>query len=93
MVTLGAHVAGVEQRLASGQLMCPVCSAVLAGWGHAREREVRGQHGGVRVRPRRSRCTGCGVTHVLLPALMLVRRADTAAVIGAALAARTGHAG
>ena len=43
--------------------------------------------------PRRSRCTGCGATHVLLPVLVLVRRADTAAVIGAALAARAAGAG
>ena len=38
--------------------------------------------------PRRSRCTGCGVTHVLLPVLLLARRADTAAVIGAGLTAK-----
>ena len=37
--------------------------------------------------PRRSRCRGCGATHVLLPAWCLLRRADAAAVIGAALAA------
>ena len=37
--------------------------------------------------PRRSRCRGCGATHVLLPAWCLLRRADAAAVIGAALEA------
>jgi hypothetical protein len=44
--------------------------------------------------PRRSRCRQCGVTHVLLPAWCLLRRADAAAVIGAALeaaAAGDGH--
>ena len=44
--------------------------------------------------PRRSRCTGCGATHVLLPAWCLSRRADAGAVIGAALeaaAAGRGH--
>ena len=38
--------------------------------------------------PRRARCTGCRVTHVLLPVMLLVRRADTAAVIGAGLTAK-----
>lgn len=36
---------------------------------------------------------GCGVTHVLLPAGLLRRRADAAAVIGAALQARAGGFG
>jgi hypothetical protein len=39
------------------------------------------------VRPRRSRCTACRVTHMLLPARLLLRRMDEAAVAGAALAA------
>ena len=43
--------------------------------------------------PRRSRCRGCGATHVLLPAWCLLRRADAAAVIGAALAAAAAGAG
>ena len=60
----------------------------LARWGHARRRVIfgPGRRGRV-VRPRRSRCTGCGVTHVLLPAALLARRPDEAGVIGAALAA------
>ena len=37
---------------------------------------------GIRVVPRRSRCTGCRATHVLLPVLLLFRRADTVAVVG-----------
>ncbi len=37
------------------------------------------------MRPRRGRCRGCGVTHVLLPATMLLRRGDWAALIGRAL--------
>jgi hypothetical protein len=45
------------------------------------------------LRPRRSRCTGCGATHVLLPVLVLARRADTAAVIGAGLAAKAAGLG
>lgn len=43
----------------------------------------------MRVRPRRSRCVGCGATHVLLPVLMLLRRADAASVILAAVVAKS----
>lgn len=39
------------------------------------------------LRPRRARCRACRATHVLLPALVVPRRADTTAVIGAALQA------
>lgn len=61
---------------------------MLAGWGYARQRVVRGPEGPVRVRPRRARCSGCGATHVLLPVALLLRRADAVVVIGAALAAK-----
>lgn len=88
MVTVEADVDRVERRLAAGELKCPACSGVLAGWGWARPRQLRGAHGLVRLCPRRSRCTGCGVTHVLLPVAALLRRADVAAVIVAALAAK-----
>ena len=43
--------------------------------------------------PRRARCTDCRATHVLLPVVLLVRRADTAAVIGAGLTAKANGAG
>ena len=66
---------------------------MLAGWGRARARTVRGPDSRIRIVPRRSRCTGCGATHVLLPVLLLVRRADTAAVIGAAFVARAAGIG
>ena len=39
------------------------------------------------LRPRRARCRTCRVTHVLLPAVVAPRRADTTAVIGSALLA------
>ena len=93
MVTVEADADGVEARLRAGALVCPVCSGVLAGWGRARGRSVRGSEGSLWIVPRRSRCTGCGVTHVLLPVLMLVRRADVAAVIGSALAAKAAGVG
>ena len=54
---------------------------------------MRGLEAVLRVRPRRARCSGCGVTHVLLPVSCLLRRADTVEVIGAALAARASGAG
>lgn len=95
MLTVGKDWAGVERRLRAGRLACPVCAGRLAGWGHARPRVIRGEGGiGWRLRPRRSRCAGCGRTHVLLPVSVLVRRADAATVIGAALvlaAAGAGH--
>ena len=93
MVTVGGDAAAVEQRLVEGRIVCPGCSGVLAGWGHARARSVRDWDGVVRVRPRRARCASCGVTHVLLPVGLLARRADTAVVIGSALAARVGGMG
>jgi hypothetical protein len=88
VVTVEADVDRVERRLAAGELSCPLCGGLLAGWGRARPRQVRGPDGPVELCPRRSRCTGCGVTHVLLPVAALLRRADTAAVIVSALAAK-----
>ncbi len=93
MLTVETDTAAVEERLRSGGLACPGCAGVLVGWGRARARTVRGPDGGVRVVPRRSRCTGCRATHVLLPVLLLVRRADTASVIGAALAEKAAGVG
>jgi hypothetical protein len=93
MLTVETDIAAVEERLRSGGLACPGCTGVLAGWGRARVRSVRGLDGLVWLSPRRSRCTGCRATHVLLPVLVLVRRADTVAVIGAALASRAAGLG
>ena len=45
------------------------------------------------MRPRRARCPGCLVTHVLLPVTVLLRRADAVEVIGAALTARVAGLG
>jgi transposase-like protein len=88
VVTVEADVDAVERRLAAGELSCPACSSVLAGWGRARPRQLRGPDGPVELCPRRSRCTGCRATHVLLPVSALLRRADAAAVIVSALAAK-----
>ena len=93
MLTVEIDADGVEERLRSGGLACPGCAGVLTGWGRARARAVRGPDGAVALVPRRSRCTGCSATHVLLPVLVLARRADTVAVIGAGLAAKAAGAG
>lgn len=93
MVTVGADVAAVERRLVAGRITCPGCGGVLARWGYARVRSVRGWGAVLRVRPRRARCVGCGVTHVLLPAGLLLRRADAVAVVAAALVAKAGGVG
>ena len=81
MVTVGKDVSLVERRLAVGLLVCPRCGGRLGPWGHARTRRLRGSVSP--TRPRRTRCAGCGGTHVLLPVNALVRRADEAVVIGA----------
>jgi Domain of unknown function (DUF6431) len=95
VLTVNGDRDAVERQLAGGELSCPLCGGVLGGWGHAAQRRVRVLGGeDVRVRPRRSRCRGCGATHVLLPVWCLSRRADAGAVIGAALegaAAGSGH--
>lgn len=88
VVTVEADVDLVERRLAAGELRCPACSGVLAGWGRARPRLLRGADGPVWLCPRRSRCTDCRVTHVLLPVTALLRRADVGAVVVSALVAK-----
>ena len=93
MLTVETDPVAVEQRLGSGRLACPGCSGVLAGWGSARGRQVRDTDAALWIVPRRARCTGCRATHVLLPVVLLVRRADTAAVIGAGLTAKATGAG
>jgi Domain of unknown function (DUF6431) len=72
---------------------CDGCGSSFKPWGYARERAVRERGGWLRlVRPRRVRCRGCRVTHVLLPALVAPRRADSAHVILGALLAKAGGA-
>jgi hypothetical protein len=94
VLTVEDRPVSVERRLAAGELCCPGCGGPLARWGFAVARAVRGLGGAVvRWRPRRARCRGCGVTHVLLPVSGLARRADLAEVIGAALAAKAAGAG
>ena len=83
LLTVGNSTAGVESLLGDGLLWCPGCGGRLGGWGHAvRRRVFTAGRLAVSVRPRRARCSSCGVTHVLLPAWLLSRRCDGTAVIG-----------
>jgi hypothetical protein len=92
MVTVEVDPVRVESRLAAGEIGCPCCGdGVLGGWGHGRPRVIAGTD--ERVRPRRSRCRKCRVTHVLLPVSLLLRRAYPAEWIVSALAAKAGGAG
>jgi Homeodomain-like domain len=94
VLTVNGDLVLVERQLAGGELACPSCGGVLGGWGNAPERRVRVLVGDdVRLRPRRSRCRGCRGTHVLLPARLLLRRADAGEVIGAALEAAAAGGG
>lgn len=93
MVMVGSDPVEVERALLAGELSCPDCSGVLRPWGHARWRSSRREHDTVRHRPRRSACSGCARTHVLLAASWLPRRADAVSVIGAALLAKASGLG
>jgi hypothetical protein len=89
MMTVGVDPDVVESALRAGELVCPAagCEGRLAPWGWARRRDVRGKdvETVVSLRPRRSRCVCCLISHVLLPATVLLRRADVVEVIGAGL--------
>jgi hypothetical protein len=93
VLTVGADAVEVERRLVTGELACPGCAGVLAGWGHARARVIRAESGRWLVRPRRAVCRGCGGTHVLLPIGVLLRRADVVGVVGAAVVAKAAGLG
>jgi len=84
----------VETALVSGELSCPSCGGILCPWAHGRKRVVRlvgfDEHRSLR----RSRCSSCKKTHVLVPCDTLVRRRDGIEIIGQALvesAAGTGY--
>ncbi len=83
-----------ERILQTGSMSCPRCRGRLRPFGHGRTRTVRGPGTDtLQVTPRRARCGDCGVTQILLPATLTVRRADSTEVIGRALAAKAGGAG
>lgn len=92
MITVSDDPVDVEIALREGELSCPGCEARLRPWGSARRRPIRHGTGAAQAlrwhRPRRARCSGCRVTHVLLDVLLAARRADAAAVIAAAVEAK-----
>lgn len=93
MLIVGTDAGGVETDLVAGRLACPVCGAGLRPRGHSADREIRQLNAVERRRFRRSIWATCAVTHVLMPEDTLVRRRDSAAVVGAALVAKTNGEG
>ena len=93
MLIVGTDELEVERALLVGELRCPGCSGRLRSWGFARWRNVRCHGREQRRRPRRSRCVGCAVTHVLISTDTLLRRRDEVGVIGAALLAKAAGVG
>lgn len=93
LLMVGTDPLEVDVLLLGGALRCPGCAGELRPWGHARERGVRDEITVLTVRPRRSWCSQCRSTHVLLPSSMLARRADTVVVIGQALLSKAAGAG
>lgn len=86
----------VRAALSAGDLACPEsgCVGTLRIWSAARARHVQLPDGQRRrVSPDRARCRACGVTHVLLPAWCLPRRAYSSDVVGTALLAAAQGAG
>ncbi|SHI99767.1 Homeodomain-like domain-containing protein [Tessaracoccus bendigoensis DSM 12906] len=84
-----ASLQQAETLLDARQLACPSCDGALTPHGHGRTRTVRGVGTDrVTVTPRRTRCVSCVATHVLLPTYLVLRRADTVEVVGAALTAK-----
>lgn len=93
MLAVGDREVEVEAELAAGRLCCPTCEDGLRPWGWARHRQVRFLGITRTLRLRRTRCPGCGSSHVLVPTCLLLRRADAAEVIGWALLAKLSGAG
>jgi hypothetical protein len=79
---------GGSHRAGPPQAGLPGLPAAVAPGGHARERTVRDLHGtSVTARPDRARWPACRVTHVVLEAGLLPRRAYAGRLIGQALVA------
>jgi len=82
-----------QASFAAGTQRCASCSGVLAPWGYATQRVVRGREGTVSLRPPRVRCRSCRVTHVVVPARFLPRASATAEVVGDVLVQAAGGRG
>jgi hypothetical protein len=93
MMMVGPDQARVERDLVAGELFCSKCGEHLRPWGSARKRKLRHGTKDIELEPRRARCSGCFCTHVLLPAVCLLRRRDLAEVIIRALILRAQRLG
>ena len=93
MLIVESDRAAVEQSLFAGELRCPNCRGELRPWSSARVRAVREQGSETALTPRRSRCSSCAKTHVLLPDTTLLRRRDSLVSIGAALLSKAAGEG
>ena len=74
----------IGEVVTAGNRSCPACTGAVRRWGHARWRVVRDHGGEWGFAPDRVRCRDCGATHVVLPAMVLLRRRDASAVVGRA---------
>lgn len=92
-VIMVVDVEAAEADLAAGALACPRCGGRLRPWSWAPARRIRQLDDTATVRPRRTRCTTCHGTHLVLPAWCLPRRADAVEVIGTALVAHAAGQG
>lgn len=76
-------------RRYAARCWAPVVSWLLVTVGPLGSRQAshraRRRRNGRALQPQRACCTGCRVTHVVLPATVLPHRSDTSEVIGAAL--------
>ncbi|MFH5246113.1 DUF6431 domain-containing protein [Antrihabitans spumae] len=78
--------ADTDSYLSGDGMACPNCAGPLSRWGHGRNRTVRSLGAATTtVRPQRLRCRDCHSTHIVLPAELQPRRADTTEVIATAL--------
>lgn len=82
----------VDEYVAAGRTVvvprpdCPECSGSMTLWsGYRRQIREDGRCRSIWVP--RVRCVGCGVTHALLPAFVLVGRLDVAETVGGVLEA------
>jgi hypothetical protein len=89
----GDRPVAAEETLGSGWCVLGARSSWPGGAMPGAGRSATPTAGYGSLAPRRAWCTGCGDTHVLLPVMFLVRRADTTAVIGPGLTAKAAGPG
>ncbi|MGH3265726.1 MAG: DUF6431 domain-containing protein, partial [Trebonia sp.] len=82
-LSVDAYVAA-DREIEVPQPNCPDCSGPMTRWSGYR-RFVRDAGGCRAIFVPRARCAPCAKTHALLPAFVVVRRLDVAAVIGRAI--------